>query len=485
MMNEDHEDEEQLEAYARKERRLHISGAARMLSHALFRPCQVGGLNLAHRIVLAPMTRTRADAATLAPTAQSALYYSQRASPGGLLITEATHISPEATPIWTIYDAVRAGNAQVPGIWTEMQVDGWQSVTRAVHEKGAFISCQLLHAGRVAQPGIGDHPIVRGTGAALPPVSASALALQPGSDAGDYNWDQAAVAPRALETAEIARVTNDYRLAARNAQRAGFDYIELHAAHGYLVEQFLCDGTNRRLDQYGGSIENRCRFLFDVVAALVSEIGPGRIGVRLSPTANDPATGKPYQTYFGAISSDAEALYAHAVSGLNEFPLAYLMLTEPRVGALSVDPDADRSNGHPMRNARFRQLYSGILIGAGGFTPLTAEAAVAGGNYDLIAFGRWFLSNPDLPDRLREGAPLNVYDRKTFYGSGAEGYTDYPDRNQVGNPQARAYALVEQSRIGASRRSAEIQTSAFKMTGLVVPPDAGDNLRADFPMPES
>lgn len=430
-----------------------------MQSRALFKPCHVGGFALAHRIVLAPMTRTRADAATLAPTAQTALYYSQRASPGGLLITEATHISPEATPVWTIYDAVRGGNAHVPGIWTETQVDGWQSVTRAVHQKGALISCQLLHAGRVAQPGIGDHPLVRGTDAALPPVSASAVALRPGSDAGDYNWDQPAVAPRALEAAEIMRVINDYRLAARNARRAGFDYVELHAAHGYLVEQFLCDGTNRRLDQYGGSIENRCRFLFSVVAALVAEMGPGRIGVRLSPTATDPATGKLYQTYFGAISSDAEALYAHAVAGLNKFPLAYLTLTEPRVGALSVDPDADRSNGYPMRNAQFRKLYSGTLIGAGGFTPLTAEAAVAGGHYDLIAFGRWFLSNPDLPDRLREGTPLNIYDRKTFYGSGTAGYTDYPDRHQIGNPQARVYALVEQSRIGVSLGSAGIHKS--------------------------
>ncbi|HTV96415.1 MAG TPA: hypothetical protein VME42_10425 [Steroidobacteraceae bacterium] len=294
-------------------------------------------------------------------------------------------------------------------------------MTRAVHDKGALICCQLLHAGRVAQPGIADHPVV----------------------------------PRALETREIARVIRDYRGAAHNARRAGFDYIELHAAHGYLVEQFLCDGINRRADQYGGSVENRCRFLFEVVGALVEEMGPGRVAVRLSPTAIDPATRRFHQTYFGAISSDSETLYGHAVAGLNAFPLAYLMLTEPRIGALSVDPDADHSHGQPMRNARFRTLYRGTPIGAGGFTPASAEAALARGNYDLIAFGRWFPANPDLPDRLRDGTPLNVYDRKTFYGRGAQGYTDYPDRHQIGDPRARSYALIEQSRIGVSSKAAE------------------------------
>ena len=430
-----------------------------MTGRSLFSRCQVGSHRLAHRVVLAPMTRTRADGATLAPTAQTALYYAQRASRGGLLITEATHISPEATPVWTIYEAVREGSGHVPGIWTETQVSGWRDVTDAVHAKGALISCQLLHAGRVAQPGIADHPIVRGTGAPLPPVSSSAAPLCPGPDSGDYNWDQPAVVPRALDTLEIARVIGDYRVAARNADRAGFDFVELHAAHGYLVEQFLCDGINRRTDRYGGSIENRCRFLFEVVEALVAELGPGRVAVRLSPTARDPSTGKFYQTYFGAISSEPEAQYDYAVAGLNAFPLAYLMLTEPRVGALSVDPNADSSHSHPLRNARLRAVYSGTLIGAGGFTPLTAEAAVAGGIYDLIAFGRWFLANPDLPDRLREGVPLNVYDRTTFYGNGARGYTDYPDRHQTGEPRHRIYPLVEQSRIGVSLKKSGIQPS--------------------------
>ena len=405
------------------------------------------------------MTRTRADYATLAPTEQTALYYAQRASPGGLLITEATHISPEATPVWTIYSAVREGGGHVPGIWTDIQTEGWRVVVDSVHDKRALISCQLLHAGRVAQPGIGDHPIVRGTGAWLPPVSSSATALSAGQEGGDYSWDQPAAEPRALETDEIARVIDDYRRAARNAVLAGFDFVEVHAAHGYLVEQFLCDGINRRTDRYGGSIENRCRFLFEVIAALVDDLGPGRVGVRLSPTSIDPATGKLYQMYFGAFSSDAEQLYEHAVAGLNDFPLSYLMLTEPRVGALSLAPEADGSQTQPLRNALFRKIYRGMLIGAGGFTPRTAEAAVADGIYDLVAFGRWFLANPDLPGRLLAGTPLNVYDRKTFYGAGAEGYTDYPDSSQTGAGRSGKYPLIDQSQIGTSLKDVRMRVS--------------------------
>lgn len=396
------------------------------------------------------MTRTRAIYATLAPSEHTALYYAQRASPGGLLITEATHISPEATPVWTIYSAVRDDGGHVPGIWTAAQTEAWRAVTTAVHAKGALISCQLLHAGRVAQPGIGEHPLVLGTDAPLPSVCSSETALLPGQDPGDYNWDQAAVLPRALPTEEIRRVVDDYRRAARNADKAGFDYVELHAAHGYLVEQFLCDGINQRVDHYGGSIGNRCRFLFEVVAALIAELGPGRVGVRLSPTSLDPSTGKLYQMYFGAFSSDAEPLYDHAVTGLNDFPLAYLLLTEPRVGALSVMPEADESQVQPLRNRRFRELYRGMLIGAGGFTPRTAAAAVRDGFYDLVAFGRWFLANPDLPERLRVGSPLNVYDRKTFYGAGPKGYVDYPDWQRIGNPLLGVYPLIEQSQIGTS-----------------------------------
>lgn len=420
----------------------------------LFTPLSLGGRRLNHRVVMAPMTRTRADEASLAPDALTALYYGQRASEGGLLITEAVHISPEATPIWTIYAAVRAQGGHVPGIWTQDQIEGWRAAVAAVHAKGGFISCQLLHAGRIAQPEIGAHPLVKGTGAPLPPVSSSAAALRPGEDSGDYNWDQPARPPRALTRGDIARVIEDYRTAARNADRAGFDFVEIHAAHGYLIEQFMCDGINARTDEYGGNIENRCRFLFEVTAALTEELGEGRVGVRLSPTSVNPETGKPYQTYFGAFSSDADALYAHAAAGLNAFPLAYLMLTEPRVGGLSAAADDGAPTAEPLRNLHLRRLYHGVLIGAGGFTPKSAPAAAAQGAYDMIAFGRWFLSNPDLPERLRAGAPLNVYDRETFYGRSPQGYTDYPDQNHIGDPRFGAYPLMEQRQIGVSLAAA-------------------------------
>jgi N-ethylmaleimide reductase len=431
-----------------------------MTQSNLFHSLTLGGRQLAHRIVLAPMTRTRADEMTLAPTTLSVEYYAQRASAGGLLITEATHISPEATPTWTIYSAVRDRGGQVPGIWTDAQVTAWRQVTAAVHARGGLISCQLLHTGRIAQPGIGEHPLVQGTQVPLPPVSSSATPLGPGKEAGDYNWDRPAAVPRALETVEIERVIEDYCHAARNAARAGFDFVELHAAHGYLIEQFLCDGINRRNDRYGGSIENRCRLLFEIVDALLGELGPNRVGVRLSPTVIDPATGQLYQTYFNATDSDPQALYTHAVQGLSRFPLAYLMLTEPRVGALSIEPELDPSTTHPLRNAHLREFYDGPLIGAGGFTPRSAKEAVACGIYDLIAFGRWFLSTPDLPARLASGAPLNRYERSHFYGGGAAGYIDYPDLAHLGAPGYGDYTQVEQSDIGVSMSSSDIIRSS-------------------------
>jgi N-ethylmaleimide reductase len=182
------------------------------------------------------------------------------------------------------------------------------------------------------------------------------------------------------------------------------------------------------------------------------------VGVRLSPCAHDPATGKPYQTYFGTLFSAPELLYELAIEGLNDFPLAYLMLTEPRVGGLSVAPEADRSNTHPLRNTRYRNRYHGVLIGAGGFTPRTAGMAVAEGHYDLVAFGRWFLANPDLPERLKQGLPLNVYDRSTFYGAGAAGYTDYPRWKDEAAAAATiaVYPLMEQTSIGVALVSSQL-----------------------------
>ena len=225
--------------------------------------------------------------------------------------------------------------------------------------------------------------------------------------------------------------------------KAGFDCVELHAGHGYLVDQFLCDSVNKRKDQYGGSIKNRCRFLYQILDAIIGAVGDYRVGVRLSPTF------KQHIQYFGVYDSDPQTLYSTAIEGLNDFPLAYLLLTEPRAGGLSLAPQNDPAFTTPLSSARFREIYQGTLMGAGGFTPLSAAHAVDTGSYDLIAFGRWFLSNPDLPERIRLGWPCNIYDRDKFYTSGQEGYTDYPDMNGTIGSLGK-YRLMELSDIGLS-----------------------------------
>ena len=417
----------------------------------LFTPFSVGKFDLSHRIVLAPLTRIRADEETLAPTKLNVEYYAQRATPGGLLISEAVYISPEGMPIWSIYKNIKENGGQAPGIWTSDQVQGWQMVTKAVHSKGGLISCQLLHAGRVAQPEIAKHPLVEGTDLPIPSVSSSATPITPLDEKGnDYNWDQKSVIPRALETEEIARICSDYRLAAINALEAGFDLIELHAAHGYLIEQFLCDGVNTRDDKYGGSIKNRARILFEVIETLIDVVGEERLGVRLSPVDNDPITNQPNQIYFGVVHSKPELIYKYVINKLSDYNLAYLFLTEPRVGVLSNVPAKDNTFEVPESNYKYREIYQGTLMGAGGFTPLTARKALSEGNYDLIAFGRWFLSNPDLPERIKNGHKLNVYDRDTFYGGNEIGYTDYPDYIRLSKMNKKKYKLISQSSIGRS-----------------------------------
>ena len=419
------------------------------MTSSLFSSIKLGEIELAHRIVLAPMTRIRANQTTLAATELMANYYAQRTSPGGLLITEATHISAEATPVWSIYPQVKKYGGHVPGIWTNEQTLAWKKVTDAVHRRGGKIICQLLHAGRVAQPVIGEHPLVKNSDWPLPPVSASAVAFPACSDVeNQYSWDQASVTPRALLTKEIPRVIHDYQCAAANALKAGFDGIEIHAAHGYLVDQFICDGVNQRTDKYGGSIDNRCRFLFEIVKAVVEVFGTQRVGVRLSPLLIDKKSGLQTQTYFAVSCSDPVSVYSHAVNGLNNYPLAYLMLTEPRVGGLSQPPINETAYLCPLRNRHYREIYKGRLIGAGGFTPATAARAVSQGAYDLIAFGRWFLSNPDLPSRIKHGQKLNVYQRQTFYGGNEIGYTDYPYWNCVMEDGKSRYKLMEQSDLG-------------------------------------
>lgn len=413
-------------------------------------PFRAGRLRMERRIVLAPMTRCRAHPDTLAPTTATAAYYRERATPGGLLVTEAIHVSPEGTPVWSVYDRVRANGGHVTGLWTDEQEGRWADVAAAVHDRGGLVSCQLLHAGRIAQPDIAEHPLVAASGLPVPSVSSSAVALPADEGAGDYGWDDTAATPRALEADEVARVVDDYRAAATRAVRAGFDAVEVHGAHGYLVDQFLCDGVNRRTDRYGGPVEGRCRFLFEVVDALVAEVGEGRVGVRLSP---QPASGdgRPSgHAFFGATDSDPEATYGHAVAGLSGRGLAYLLLTEPRVAGLAGAPLDEMP---PLRNGRYRDLFDGALLGAGGFSPASAAAAIMDGAYDAIAFGRWFLANPDLPDRIRQGRPLNAYDRATFYGLGPDGsadpgYLDYPTWDALAKGVASRYRLVDQDQIG-------------------------------------
>ena len=412
----------------------------------IFTPCKVGVLNLKHRIVLAPMSRYRCTR-EMAPNSMTEEYYAQRASKGGFLITEATHINPEGTPIWNIYPEIRKNGGEAPGLWTEKQTTSYQQVVRAVHSRGAYISCQLQHCGRIAQADIKDHPLVQGSALPIGPVSSSAVPISSLAETGNhYNWDQPSSLPHALEVKEIARICNDYANAARNAIKAGFDCVELHAGHGYLIEQFLCDSVNKRTDSYGGSIKNRCRLLFEVVETLVDVVGPDRIGVRLSPTFEKNIK------YFGVSDSNPEELYKNAVSGLNAFPLAYLLLTEPRAGGLSSPPNNDTAFSAPLSSARFRRIYNGTLIAAGGFTPCTAKRAIEDGHYDLIAFGRWFLANPDLPERIQSGSPLNVYDREKFYSSGSLGYTDYPNMSGTMGVTSR-YSIMKQEDLRSSLKT--------------------------------
>ncbi len=445
---------------------------------SLFEPHTAGSIDLMHRVVLAPMTRTRATYEALAPDALTVEYHRQCASRGGLLITEATHISPEGTPVWRIYQAVRERGGHVPGIWTDEQALRWRDVTEAVHGAGSKISCLLLHAGRAAPPGIGEHPLVHGTGVPLPPGSSSAVPLPTSrTGRGDYDWDQPAALARAWEPAEMERIRSDYQHAATNALVAGFDGVELRAGHGYLVDPFLCDGVNKRTDCDGGPVSKRCRLLFELVEALIEVVGPGRVGVRLSPLYSEP-DGASQQSYVGATCSDPDTVHGHAIRGLNEMLLAYLLLIEQRVCGLSADPEQERAYEHPLGNSRFRHLHAGSLIGAGAFRCRHRSGCGRGGTYDTIAFGRWFLSNPDLPDRIRTGRDLNVYDRSTLYGQGAAGYVDYPAWGAVHGDLPPRHRLMNRGRLRCTLRTA-VRSTATVMSNrrpVQLPPPMTDRM---------
>ncbi len=353
----------------------------------LFEPVQLGAYRLANRIVMAPLTRSRASADGT-PTPLMAEYYAQRAS-AGLIIAEATNISPQAR-----------GYAFTPGIYDASQVEGWQRVTEAIHAKRGHVFLQLWHVGRISHPSLQP-------GGALPVAPSS---ICPKATSFTEAGFRPCVAPRALETAEIPPIVEEYRRAARNALAAGFDGVEIHAANGYLIEQFLRDSTNKRTDAYGGSLENRARLLLEVVDAVAGACGTGRAGIRLSPVSpvND-----------AELDSNPAATYGYVVEQLNKFGLTYLHVIEgvtqgPRESSVEFDFQL------------LRRRFGGLYLANNGYDLNLALAARRSDRADLIAFGRLYIANPDLVERLSAHAPLNAPDRDTFFGGGAHGYTDYP-----------------------------------------------------------
>lgn len=348
----------------------------------LFTPLKVGAFSLSNRMLMAPLTRARSDLAHM-PNDLMAEYYGQRAS-AGLIVTECTMIAPDTSAFVT-----------EPGIYSPEQVKAWKKITDAVHAKGGKIVMQIWHAGRAAHPllnhGVGN-------------VAPSAIAVD-----GDIQTPSGKVAhavPHALTTAEISALVHTFAEAAKHAIAAGFDGVEVHGANGYLIDQFLRDGSNQRTDMYGGTMENRARFLFEVLTAVCAAIGSDRVGLRLSPL----------NSFNSMIDSDPVGLIAFLAERLNDFNLAYLHLM--RADFLQ------QQSGNVMTVARAH--YKGVLIGNMGYSSDEAQAAILDKKLDAVAFGTGFLANPDLPKRVRAGADLNVPDQATFYTPGAKGYTDYP-----------------------------------------------------------
>ncbi|MFP7721719.1 alkene reductase [Lysobacter sp. A3-1-A15] len=359
----------------------------------LFSPARFGELALANRVVMAPLTRNRAVAG-LVPSPLAAAYYAQRAG-AGLIVTEATQVSRGAQ-----------GYLDTPGIYSPEQVAGWRAVTDAVHASGGRIVVQLWHVGRIS------HASLLPDG--VQPVAPSAIRANAKTFTADGFVDVSP--PRALALDEIPGVVEEFRSAARNAIQAGFDGVEIHGANGYLIDQFLRDGANRRDDAYGGSIENRTRFLVEVVQAVADEIGNGRVGVRLSPVTPAGDLG----------DSDPQPLFERAVERLDALGIAYIHMIEGATGG-------DRGNVAFDYDA-LRRRFKGAWIVNNGYDRTMALAAIDTGRADAVAFGVPFIANPDLPERLRQEAALNRADPDTFYGGGAEGYTDYPTLEDASAP---------------------------------------------------
>jgi N-ethylmaleimide reductase len=359
------------------------------LNSPVFSPFKVGSLQLKNRIVMAPLTRSRGEEGNV-PSSMASDYYSMR-SEAGLIITEATQAS-----------AGGQGYVATPGIHTDAQIQGWKKVTAAVHQKGGLIFMQLWHVGRISHPDFRNGEL---------PVAPSAIAPR-GVQTYTRNGFQAIPTPRALEINEISGIVQEFRQGAMNAKVAGFDGVEVHGANGYLLDQFLEDGTNQRTDQYGGSIENRARLLLQVISAVSEVWGGDRVGVRLSPGG----------TFNDMCDSNPQATFSYVVRQLATMKLAYLHLIEP----------GPSPGEHPLPDLSakfFRPLFSGPIIVAGGYTLERANAVIEQGLADLVAFGQLFIANPDLVERFKRGAPFNPPDRDTFYGGGARGYIDYPTLN--------------------------------------------------------
>ena len=354
----------------------------------VLQPVTIKGLALKNRVVMAPLTRSRSSTEGVPPP-YAVDYYAQRAG-AGLIITEATNISPQAV-----------GYALTPGIWTEPQVESWQKVTKAVHANSGKIFLQLWHCGRIS------HPDLQMNG--QKPVSASATT--PEGTAFTLKGMQPHKEARALATDEIPGIVDDYRKAAENAKRAGFDGVEVHSANNYLLEQFVRDSTNKRADQYGGSVENRLRFPLAAVQAAVDVWGADRVGIRLSPATTAPGN--------TPIDSDVNGTYGAYVDALNKLGLLYLHVIE------GVTRMTRETEGGPDYDS-FRKRFSGTYMGNNKMTLDLAEKELADGHADLFAFGRPFIANPDLVERLAIGAPLADAPEKYYYGGDSTGYSDWP-----------------------------------------------------------
>ena len=362
----------------------------------LFQPFNMGDLTLPNRVLMSPLTRSRSSQPGDIPNDMNAHYYQQRAT-AGLIFSEATQISPQGK-----------GYAFTPGIHSQEQIDGWKKVTGAVHIAGGRIHMQLWHVGRISHPDLqpnGNQPVAP---SAIKPEGAKTFIS---ADSGMVD----VLEPRALETSEMAGIVEQYRQGALNAQKAGFDGVEVHAANGYLLEQFIKSGSNHRTDEYGGSLENRLRLPLMVIEAVIDVWGKDKVGVRVGPTGS----------FNGMHDDNPIETFTAFAKHLNDLGIAYLEVVEDSF-------QGNHASGRPEDIIdAIRAVYKGTYIANGAYTAEEARTRISEGRCDLVTFGRPFIANPDLPERFRQNAPLNAWDDSTFYGGDEHGYTDYPTLQEL------------------------------------------------------